>query len=203
MLPARSPPPSEDPRYLGTPASMGFARSTAAGIGFSHQRGSAHLDTRRQRTTHRRQPHHTTCEARRTSASSRTLNALRLHTTPLEMLPTTFLSRLSRDSPESLVESQRDRCYDVFSARHAELLSRLSNLERVLVTEAASQIGRKWLSVLPTMPLLRLTDVDISAALHARTLTPSAVTFCRHCEGTDFFAFLLNICSGNSQIACI
>lgn len=99
MLPARSPPPSEDPRYLGTPASMGFARSTAAGIGFSHQRGSAHLDTRRQRTTHRRQPHHTTCEARRTSASSRTLNALRLHTTPLEMLPTTFLSRLSRDSP--------------------------------------------------------------------------------------------------------
>jgi len=65
----------------------------------SHQRGSAHLDTRRQRTTHRRQPHHTTCEARRTSASSRTLNALRLHTTPLEMLPTTFLSRLSRDSP--------------------------------------------------------------------------------------------------------
>jgi hypothetical protein len=48
------------------------------------------------------------------------------------------------------------------------------------VIEAPSLLGRKWLSVIPFSPALRLTDFEVSAALHARTLLPGAATHCRH-----------------------
>jgi hypothetical protein len=47
--------------------------------------------------------------------------------------------------------------------------------------EASSLLGRKWLSVIPFSPALRLTDFEVSVALHARTLLPGAATHCRHC----------------------
>jgi hypothetical protein len=49
------------------------------------------------------------------------------------------------------------------------------------VIEASSLLGRKWLSVIPFSPALRLSDFEVSAALHARTLHPGAATHCRHC----------------------
>jgi hypothetical protein len=46
-------------------------------------------------------------------------------------------------------------------------------------------LGRKWLSVIPFSPALRLSDFEVSAALHARTLLPGAATHCRHCGALD------------------
>jgi hypothetical protein len=47
--------------------------------------------------------------------------------------------------------------------------------------EASSLLGRKWLSVIPFSPVLRLTDFEVSAALHAGTLLPGVALHCRHC----------------------
>lgn len=43
----------------------------------------------------------------------------------------------------------------------------------------------KWLSVKPLSPALRLTDSEVSAALHIRTVFPGAATQCRHRGSRD------------------
>jgi hypothetical protein len=53
------------------------------------------------------------------------------------------------------------------------------------VIEASFLLGRKWVSVTPFSPALRLTDFDVSAALHAGTLLPGAAVQCRHCGAPD------------------
>jgi hypothetical protein len=43
----------------------------------------------------------------------------------------------------------------------------------------------EWRSVIPFSPALRLTDFEVSGALHARTLLPGAVLHCRHCGAVN------------------
>jgi hypothetical protein len=41
------------------------------------------------------------------------------------------------------------------------------------------------LSVIPFSPAFRLSDFEVSAALHARTLLPGAASHCRHCAAPN------------------
>jgi hypothetical protein len=79
------------------------------------------------------------------------------------------------------VLSQRKRCQEAFLATRDSLLESLDLYSAKSVIEASSLLGRKWLSVIPFSPALRLTDFEVSAALHARTLLPGATSHCRHC----------------------
>jgi hypothetical protein len=85
------------------------------------------------------------------------------------------------DTANQTVLSQRERCQEEFLATRDSLLESLDPQSAKSVVEASSLLGRKWLSVIPFSPALRLTDLEVSAALHARTLLPGAALHCRHC----------------------
>jgi hypothetical protein len=86
---------------------------------------------------------------------------------------------LATDS--QVITSQQERCQEVFLATRDALFESLNPQEAKSVAEASSLLGRKWLSVIPFSPTLRLTDFEVSAALHARTLLPGSASHCRHC----------------------
>jgi hypothetical protein len=79
------------------------------------------------------------------------------------------------------IRSQRERCTQAFEARHRHLLSTLSLAEAQSVQESATYLGRRWLSIIPFNPSLKLSDFELSAALHHRILCPSHRTYCQHC----------------------
>ena len=79
------------------------------------------------------------------------------------------------------VRSQRDRCQDQFGTRHRSLITGCTPQERLLITEASSYLGRRWMSIIPFNNSLRLSDFEISSALHLRTLLPAHATHCHHC----------------------
>jgi hypothetical protein len=83
------------------------------------------------------------------------------------------------------IKSQRERCQETFLTARDALLANLDQQQVKLVIEASSYIGRKWLSVIPFNQALRLTDFEVSAALHIRTLCPSSLSHCRHCGSTN------------------
>lgn len=85
------------------------------------------------------------------------------------------------DTTNQTVLSQRERCQEAFLAARDSLLESLDPRSAKSLIEASSLLGRKWLSVIPFSAALRLSDFDVSAALHARTLLPGAATHCRHC----------------------
>jgi hypothetical protein len=77
------------------------------------------------------------------------------------------------EDPES-ISPQRLRCGKAFEAQQEDLLRTLDDHEIKTVLESASGLGRKWLSVIPFHQALRLTDFEVSAALHHRTLNPGS-----------------------------
>jgi hypothetical protein len=77
--------------------------------------------------------------------------------------------------------SQRDRCQDQFEARHRSLMTECTPQERLLITEASSYLGRRWMSIIPFNNSLKLSDFEVSSALHLRTLLPAHATHCHHC----------------------
>jgi hypothetical protein len=77
------------------------------------------------------------------------------------------------EDPES-ISPQRNRCGKAFEAQQETLLNTLDDHQIKTVLESASGLGRKWLSVIPFHQGLRLTDFEISAALHHRTLHPGS-----------------------------
>ncbi|GFZ44347.1 hypothetical protein JCM24511_02069 [Saitozyma sp. JCM 24511] len=85
------------------------------------------------------------------------------------------------DTTNQTVLPQQERCQEAFLAARDSLLESLDPHSAKSVIEASSLLGRKWLSVIPFSPALRLSDFEVSAGLHARTLPPGAVTRCRHC----------------------
>jgi hypothetical protein len=62
--------------------------------------------------------------------------------------------------------SQRERCQEAFLATRDSLLESLDPHSAKSVIEASSLLGRKWLSVIPFSPALRLSDFEVSADLH-------------------------------------
>ncbi|GFZ44382.1 hypothetical protein JCM24511_02104 [Saitozyma sp. JCM 24511] len=85
------------------------------------------------------------------------------------------------DTANQTVLSQRERCQAAFLSTRDSLLESLDPQSAKSVIEACSLLGRNWLSVISFSPTLRLTDFEVTAALHARTLLPGASTHCRHC----------------------
>jgi hypothetical protein len=85
------------------------------------------------------------------------------------------------DTTNQTVLSQRERCQEAFLATRDSLLESLDPQSAKSVIEASFLLRKKWLSVIPFFPALRLTDFEVSAALHARTLLPGGTTHCRHC----------------------
>ncbi|UOH81165.1 hypothetical protein LQV05_003831, partial [Cryptococcus neoformans] len=64
------------------------------------------------------------------------------------------------------------------------ILHNLGDTERKRLTENASRLGRSWLSVIPYLQPLRLSNVEIASGLHDRTLVGSSIPVCRFC-GSD------------------
>jgi hypothetical protein len=93
--------------------------------------------------------------------------------------------------------SQRSRCAEVFAARQSELLSNLNPFEKLSVVEAASTLGRRWLSVIPFSPNLALTDAEVATGLHFRTLCPGREDLCFHCAADNTFGHD-DVCSGRA-----
>jgi hypothetical protein len=83
------------------------------------------------------------------------------------------------EDPESIAP-QRVRCGKAFEEQQEALFRTLDSHQIKTVLESASGLGRKWLSVIPFHQGLRLTDFEISAALHHRTLHPGSAV-CTMC----------------------
>jgi hypothetical protein len=74
----------------------------------------------------------------------------------------------------ALISPQRVRCRKAFEAQQEALLNSLDAQQTKQILESASGLGRKWLSVIPYHQGLRLSDFEVSAALHHRTLSPGS-----------------------------
>ena len=79
------------------------------------------------------------------------------------------------------ISPQRVRCGKAFEAQQEDLLRTLDAHQIKTVLESASGLGRKWLSVIPYYEKLRLSDFEISSALHLRTLNFGSDTVCSQC----------------------
>jgi len=77
------------------------------------------------------------------------------------------------EDPDS-ISPQRVRCGKAFEAQQEALLNSLDAQQTKQILESASGLGRKWLSVIPYHQGLRLSDFEVSAALHHRTLSPGS-----------------------------
>jgi hypothetical protein len=78
------------------------------------------------------------------------------------------------------IAPQRVRCGKAFEAQQDALFRTLDSHQIKTILESASGLGRKWLSVIPFHQALRLTDFEVSAALHHRTLNPGSAV-CSMC----------------------
>jgi hypothetical protein len=79
-------------------------------------------------------------------------------------------------TPESLPAStqlitQHQRCQEIFAGNRETLLGSLTPEQAKAVIEASSKLGRVWHTTTPFQPSLRLTDVEVTAALQLRILT--------------------------------
>lgn len=65
------------------------------------------------------------------------------------------------------------------------MMASLDPRNRLIVVEASSQIGRRWLDIIPTLSRLCLADNDVRANLHMRTLLPGYRGACKHCPNPN------------------
>jgi hypothetical protein len=65
------------------------------------------------------------------------------------------------------------------------MMASLDSRGRLIVVEAASQIGRRWLDVIPTSSRFLLSDNDVRANLHIRTLAPGYGGPCKRCANAN------------------
>ncbi|UOH80215.1 hypothetical protein LQV05_002864 [Cryptococcus neoformans] len=69
---------------------------------------------------------------------------------------------------------QRIRCAELWESQQEAILHNLGDTERKRLTENASRLGRSWLSVIPYLQPLRLSNVEIASGLHDRTLVTTS-----------------------------
>jgi hypothetical protein len=119
--------------------------------------------------------------------------------TPLLGPPPSLPSLLDPDDPDS-ISPQRQRCADAFKRQRDDLLATLNDHTIKTIVESSSGLGRKWLSVIPYYQSLRLTDFEISAALHIRTLHPGFWLVCQSC-GIQNDQGHAEVCPGRQQWA--
>jgi len=95
--------------------------------------------------------------------------------------------------------TQRQRCNKVFNTRLERVLQELPAFERDTVSESATVLGRKWLSVVPFRSILELTDTEVAAGLHVRTLCAGSDDFCADCGDASPFGHD-EVCPGRAPI---
>lgn len=83
--------------------------------------------------------------------------------------------------PDDDLRSQRELSQEAFLIKQDLLMASLDPRERVLVTESASQVGRRWLDVIPSSARFKLSDIAVQTGLHYRTLTPGHRGDCTKC----------------------
>jgi len=88
-------------------------------------------------------------------------------------------------SQQAQPRSQREGCKELWERQRNDLLSSLDDAERKIMTESASTLGRKWLNTIPYYSTLRLTDFEVSTAIHYRTLSTSPLTTCPWCSKSN------------------
>jgi len=66
--------------------------------------------------------------------------------------------------------SQRERCMEMWRHQKDETLETLGEEDQLRLTENASSLGRLWLAVVPYNQQMKLSDHEVQAGLHARTL---------------------------------
>jgi hypothetical protein len=82
----------------------------------------------------------------------------------------------SQDSTDQLkTPSQADRCKAMWKDQRDALLKDMDDKARKLLMEAASPIGRKWISIIPYNPTLRLSDYDVATGLASNHLQKPAI----------------------------
>ena len=101
------------------------------------------------------------------------------------------------DNPES-ISPQRTRCAEMLKVKREDLLATLDAQQSKTIIESASGLGRRWLSVIPYYQGLRLTDFEVSAGLHLRTLHPGSHTICSLC-GNENSAGHAEVCVGRKR----
>lgn len=84
-------------------------------------------------------------------------------------------------SPEEPRKSQQERCKDMWEGQRDKTLEKMGDKERKLLVEAASPIGRKWLSIIPYNQPLRLSDYDVATGLAYRLQVPPKEGHCMWC----------------------
>lgn len=85
-----------------------------------------------------------------------------------------------RDNEDSITP-QRVRCEKAFELKKEALFSNLNDHQIKTIIESASGFGRKWLGIIPFYQALRLSDFEVSSALHLRTLHPGPTMVCPLC----------------------
>jgi len=82
-------------------------------------------------------------------------------------------------------KSQHKRCKQLWDDQQNDFLTTLDDPERKYMAESSSTLGRKWLDTIPYYPSLRLTDFEVSTAIHYRTLSTSPLTTCPWCSKSN------------------
>jgi hypothetical protein len=84
-------------------------------------------------------------------------------------------------SPAEPCQSQQERCKNMWEGQRDGMLEAMGDKERKLLVEAASPIGRKWLSIIPYNQPLRLSDYDVATGLAYRLQVPPKDGHCIFC----------------------
>ena len=97
------------------------------------------------------------------------------------LLGVTARSEQPNATPEPETLSQAARCSHMWKDQRDNLLKNMDDKARKLLVEAASPIGRKWISIIPNNPTLRLSDYDVAKGLAYRLQSPSETDHCLWC----------------------
>ncbi len=81
--------------------------------------------------------------------------------------------------------TQHERCEEMWKEQSTTTFADLSDVEKKLVVENSTPLGRRWLSTIPYYQPLRLTDFEISTGIHYRLLSPSPGTSCTWCAQSN------------------
>jgi hypothetical protein len=101
-------------------------------------------------------------------------------------LSTTVLRPLvPRLELESDTRSQRELSQEAALIKQELLLASLDSRDQITITESASQVGRRWLDVTPSSSRLVMSDADVMANLHHRTLLSGYPGNCQLCASPN------------------
>jgi hypothetical protein len=87
----------------------------------------------------------------------------------------------SAEDPGPTPPKQGVRLTKMYAKQQEAFLSTSSPSDCITLADNSSSLGRRWLTTIPYFPALRLSDPEVSAALHIRTLCPGQSPNCRHC----------------------